>query len=100
MAELSGAAGYSVTFNTGVSVTQPSASAPAFDASAAAAAAVDVPTDVQPALESIEQMQSMVFQAHKLGYKPGTYVVKKLGGEADLFKIDTYVSTDVKLVQQ
>jgi hypothetical protein len=100
LAELSGAVGYSVNFNTGVRVTQPSASAPASAASAAAAAAVDVPTNVQPALESIEQMQSMVFQAHKLGYKPGTHVVKKSGGEADLFKIDAYVSTNVKLVQQ
>lgn len=95
--ELSEAVGYTVSITRDASgqgscadVGPVAAAAPASLDSGAAA----------PSLESVEQMQNIVFQARKLGYIPGAFVVKKSGGEAELFKLEAYQSTDVKLARR
>ena len=94
--ELSAAVGYtvSITFGTSAGVSAEAVSG------AAAAPAPPGSEAAKPAFESVEQMQNIVFQSRKLGYIPGVFLVQKSGGEAELFKLETYNSTDVTLARQ
>ena len=93
--ELSKAAGSRVAFS-GSSGDETSPGDPGLKADAAVPATV-APA---PASDTVEQMQSVVFQAQKLGFVTGALVVRKDTNVSDVFKIHAYESTNVTLLQQ
>lgn len=52
------------------------------------------------ALETVEQMQSHVFQAQKAGFKAGAHITKREAEVAALWKIAGYDGSTVSLLQQ
>ena len=51
-------------------------------------------------MESVEQMQSPVFQSKKRGYTPGAFVVEKAADEASLYKIEQYIGNAIMISEQ
>ena len=89
MTELSTAAGYVVKFESSTG------SGPAPGGGAAAP-----PASTKPSLESVEQMQSPIYQAKKLGFVAGAYVVPKGADAPEIWQISGYHGSTATLLHQ
>ena len=51
-------------------------------------------------MDTLEQKTNPVFQAHKLGFTPGTFVINRTSMEAQVFKLESFSGKHAKLVLQ